>query len=195
MSEQVNVYDPHNGLTGRDGGPYLDQEERRLAEIVRASKEDREPDFENAPATAGTPLVDAGTLVTIANPASNPSQMNTVDGMTNAVNLLAENEDFPVNPHSQREMTEAEKEARRMAESNDPHDNPASPTVISEDSKDVSKQTREISESDAPKSDENSGDNSKDEKPAAKKAAAKKTAAKSTAKKATAPAQSPSTSK
>lgn len=134
MSEQkVDLYNPHNGLTGRDGGPYLDQEERRLAEIVRSAKEEREPDFDNAPATAGTPLVTAATLVNMANPASNPSQANTADSLATAVTLLADNENFPATPHASREQTEAEKEADRLAESNDPHDNPASPTVVSTD--------------------------------------------------------------
>ncbi len=193
MTDQVNLYNPHNGLTGRDGGPYLDQEERRLAEIVRAGKEDREPDFENAPATAGTPLVSSSVLVGMANPASNPSQSNTVDAMTNAVDLLADNEKFPATPHSHREKTEEEVEAQRLAESNDPHDNPANPTVISKDSADVSEQTKELAKQDEPTSES---------KPAAKKTTtAKKTAAKksttksASVKKDTAPAQAPSTSK
>lgn len=136
MADNVNLYNPHDGLTGRDGGPYLDQEERRLAEIVRAAKEDRKPDFDSAPAVAGTPLVTSAELVGMANPASNPSQMNTVDAMTNAVDTLAKEESFPVNAFASRDKTDAEKEATRLSESTDPHDNPANPTVISTDEKD-----------------------------------------------------------
>lgn len=131
MAGDVNLFNPHDGLTGRDGGPYLDQEELRLAEIVRAAKEDRKPDFENAPATAGTPLVTAAELVGMANPASIPSQSNAVGALTNAVDTLAADESFPVNAFTSRDETEAEKESKRLAASNDPHDNPANPSVRS----------------------------------------------------------------
>lgn len=192
--EKVALYNPHNGLTGRDGGPYLDQEERRLAEIVRAAKEDREPDFEAAPATAGTPLVDANTLVGMANPASNPSKSTTVDAMTNAVELLAKDENFPATPHSERDKTDDEKEAARLATSTDPADNPSSPTVVSKDSSDVSEQTKEVSKQDEGKASKSTS--SKSTKSSTTKKAATKTAAKSVAtKKAVAPGQAPSTSK
>lgn len=196
--DKVNLYNPHNGLTGRDGGPYLDQEERRLAEIVRAGKEGREPDFENAPATAGTPLVDANTLVAMANPASNPSQSGTVDAMTNAVTLLADNEDFPATPHSNRDKTDAEVEAKRLAESNDPHDNPANPTVVSTD-EDTAKSQAQVAKQDEPGSStsttKKTAAKTAAKKTTAKKSAAKSTAAKSTPQKQTAVPASPSTDK
>lgn len=185
--DQVNLYNPHDGLTGRDGGPYLDQEERRLAEIVRAAKEDRKPDFENAPVTAGTPLVTASELVRMANPASIPSQSSTTDAMTNAVDSLAVNEDFPVSAHTSRDKTEVEKEAFRLANSNDPHDNPANPTVISEDDKDTVEGTRELAKQSEPKTQKKASAKKSTAKTAATKSAATpvKTAA------AKAPAQSP----
>lgn len=158
----VNMFNPHDGLTGRDGGPYLDQEERRLAEIVRAAKEDRKPDFDNAPATAGTPLVTAAELVGMANPASIPSQQTTTDALTNAVSTLAKDEDFPVSAFSTRDKTDAEKEGERAANSTDPHDNPANPTVVSVDD-----------ESNKPLKETSSDDST------AKKTAAKKTASSS----------------
>lgn len=164
--EKVNLFNPHDGLTGRDGGPYLDQVERNNAEIVRAAKEGRKPDLENAPATAGTPLVTASELVKMANPASVPSQAGTTDAMTNAVDTLAANEDFPVSAFAAREKTDAEKEAARLAESNDPFDNPASPVWVSKD-ENASKEAA-ASEKANP----------------AKKSPAKKTAAKTAAKKA-----------
>lgn len=132
---EKHLFNPHDGLTGRDGGPYLDQEERRLAEVVRAAKEGREPDFENAPATAGTPLVTADTLVRIANPASNPSQFAS-EVLPNAVERLAKEEDFPVSPFSTRETTDLEDQAEKDAETaNDHLTNPANPTVTSVDPK------------------------------------------------------------
>jgi hypothetical protein len=133
MAETKNLFNPHDGLTGRDGGPYLDQEERRLAEIRRAAVEDREPDFDNAPATAGTPLVTAGQLVAMANPNSNPSQAEYDPG-TDAVEKLAKDESFPVNAFSSREVTQAEVDAASAEEDADDHlKNPANPTTVSED--------------------------------------------------------------
>ena len=41
---------------------YLDDEQRRLAEIDRARVEGREPDLDNPPATAGTPLYNRAEL-------------------------------------------------------------------------------------------------------------------------------------
>lgn len=130
MTDTKNLYNPHDGLTGRDGGPYLDQEERRLAEITRAAKEGREPDFDNAPATAGTPLVTAATLVAIANPASNPSQFAN-ETLPNAVDKLAADESFPVNAFATRDKTVQEVDDEAAAKENKP--NPADPTVISTD--------------------------------------------------------------
>jgi hypothetical protein len=133
MAEDINLFNPHDGLTGRDGGPYLDQEERRLAEIVRAAKEDREPDLESAPATAGTPLVTAGVLVAMANPASNPSQENA-DPYGLAVNSLAKDENFPVNAFSSRQTTEDEDRQKEAEENATDHlENPANPTLVSHD--------------------------------------------------------------
>lgn len=162
MADERNLYNPHDGLTGRDGGPYLDQEERNLAEIIRAAKEGREPDFENAPATAGTPLVTAATLVQIANPASNPSQ-EAADPYAYAVDSLAKDESFPVNAFTSRPKTEEEVAADKGDNPEDIHSNPANATVVSTDGADVDPQTREVA------------------KPVAKKAAAKKATAKKAA--------------
>lgn len=183
MSGDVNLFNPHDGLTGRDGGPYLDQEERRLAEIVRSGKEDREPDFENAPATAGTPLVTAAELVGMANPASIPSQTATNSALTNAVETLAKNEDFPVSAFTSRDKTDDEKEAERLAQSNDPHDNPANPSVVSRDSNEESESVSQSTKQTAKKATA---------KKATKSTATKKAAASSTkVQDAKAPGQSP----
>jgi hypothetical protein len=93
--EGLKLYNPHDGLTGRDGGPYLDQVEREAAEIRRAKIENREPDLENPPAVAGTPLVTGAQLAAIANPASNPSQQGN-DVLAQAVDNIATNDDFAV---------------------------------------------------------------------------------------------------
>ena len=65
--EDVNFYNQHERASGRQPGIYLDAVEREAAEVIRAKKEDREPDLDNPPATAGTPLVLAGQLATDPN--------------------------------------------------------------------------------------------------------------------------------
>lgn len=53
----VAFYNQHEGTHGRLAGKYLDEEERKQAEIDRAASEGREPQLESSPAGAGTPLV------------------------------------------------------------------------------------------------------------------------------------------
>lgn len=57
------LYNPNDGLTGRDGGPYLDLEEAKRAEIRRAAVEGREPDLDNPGPSAGIQLVTATALL------------------------------------------------------------------------------------------------------------------------------------
>jgi len=80
---------------GRDGGPYLDQVECERAEVLRAKVEDREPDFDNPPPVAGTPLVTGAQLAAMVNPSSNPSQAMR-DPMADAIDAMAEHDEFPV---------------------------------------------------------------------------------------------------
>lgn len=61
--ETAPVYNINDGLYGRDGGPYLDQELQRQQEILNARREGREPDFDNLPIPAGIVAVGAKTLV------------------------------------------------------------------------------------------------------------------------------------
>ena len=55
MAENVKVYNPNDGLTGRDGGPYLDIEEAKEREIRSARMENREPDFSGSARGIGIP--------------------------------------------------------------------------------------------------------------------------------------------
>lgn len=74
------VYNPNDGLTGRDGGPYLDEVQTRAAEKRRAEIEGREPDYDNPPATAGIQLSTAAQILgdlKVTN--SIPSRQNHVD--------------------------------------------------------------------------------------------------------------------
>lgn len=63
-TKDLGFYNPHDGVKGRDGGPYLDFVEREAAEKIRAQKEEREPVTDGStPAVAGTPLVTAAQLI------------------------------------------------------------------------------------------------------------------------------------
>jgi len=57
------LYNPNDGLTGRDGGPYLDEVQAVASEELRAKKEGREPDYDNVPADAGIQLSTASQLL------------------------------------------------------------------------------------------------------------------------------------
>lgn len=74
--ENVDVafFNAQDGVKGRDGGPYLDYEERYAAEVRRARLEDREPAEygENVPAHVGTTLVTAPFVIDNSS-TSNPS--------------------------------------------------------------------------------------------------------------------------
>lgn len=76
-SKEVGFYNPHDGLKGRDGGPYLDHINRQTAEINRALVEGRDADDLNGvlPADAGTPLVTAAQVIDNS-PMSNPSMVS-----------------------------------------------------------------------------------------------------------------------
>lgn len=90
----VKMYDVNQGF-GRDGGPYMDEVDRRQAEVNRARVEGREPDLDNPPPIAGTQLVDAATLVDQYNPASHPS-MDSGAALAAAVDLAADDPDHPL---------------------------------------------------------------------------------------------------
>ena len=77
------LFNPNDNVTGRDGGPYLDEVEARSAEARRAVVEDREPDFDNPPATAGMPLVTAGRQAHMVGVNNLPSQSHNY-GLSNA---------------------------------------------------------------------------------------------------------------
>lgn len=92
------LFNQHEGLVGRDGGPYLDEEERREAETRRARIENREPDYDNAPATAGTPLVPAEYLANNVGVNSAPSKLTggtSADFVKDSLLALKDTEGFP----------------------------------------------------------------------------------------------------
>lgn len=93
MSEDRALYNANDGLTGRDGGPYLDQQEDITAEIRRAKIEGREPDLDNPPASAGTVLVTAAQAIANLGVNNLPSQSdNSALGAEAAVKAIADDE-------------------------------------------------------------------------------------------------------
>lgn len=70
---EQDFYNIQDGLRGRSGGVYLDQQLRVDAEELRAKSENRKPDFKNPPAQAGTTLVTEDRRVD--NVYSNPSSL------------------------------------------------------------------------------------------------------------------------
>ena len=75
----VDLFNPNDNVTGRDGGPYLDEVEARNAEARRAVVEKREPDFDNPPATAGIPLLTGGRIAHVNGVNNLPSQAHRYD--------------------------------------------------------------------------------------------------------------------
>lgn len=83
-ARETGFYNIQDGQKGRDGGPYLDHQERVQAEIQRAFREDREPKLDGPlPAAIGTVLVTAP-LVPENSLTSNPS-MAYAPGLESAV--------------------------------------------------------------------------------------------------------------
>lgn len=72
MADQ-KLYNINDGVTGREGGPYLDEIQAREAEVRRAQVEGREPSEELQP-YAGFQLVPGQILIQTQNTASLPSQ-------------------------------------------------------------------------------------------------------------------------
>jgi hypothetical protein len=124
----LRLFNPHEGLTGRDGGPYLDQIENEKAEERRAEIEGRkplDPNKETLPASAGTPLVTGPQLVNLySNNNSNPS-MESVDPFADALEGLVKDKTSTVEDHGSVEVQDLSKY---------PDPNPADPTSVSTDS-------------------------------------------------------------
>lgn len=95
----VPLYNTNDGLTGRDGGPYLDQEEMRIAEERRAKVEGRKPDYDNPGPTAGIQLRTAAEI--IHHGVHNviiPSQTNNQRTFDVVVDAAAKDKETPFGP-------------------------------------------------------------------------------------------------
>jgi hypothetical protein len=122
MADEVNLYNVNDGLFGRDRSIYLDKEEQRIAEERRAIVEDREPDYDNLLATAGTVLVTAPQLVNAAANLNVPSQHDT-GAFRDAMDRLVESDEFAATPATSIDLDalndETEKERVERGEAAD----------------------------------------------------------------------------
>lgn len=73
MGDTTPLYNPNDGLTGRNGGPYLDEVQAMQDEVRRAKIEGREPDSDNPGPNAGIQLSTAAQMLATLNVTNNPS--------------------------------------------------------------------------------------------------------------------------
>lgn len=97
-TEDIKFFNIHDGLRGRDGGPYLDQMEVQQAEIQRAKVEGREPDFDKPGSSAGTPLVTIDKVPD--NVYANPSMDKQNTDLQDAVGKVLEENTTATNPQT-----------------------------------------------------------------------------------------------
>lgn len=93
-----NLYNANDGLTGRDGGPYLDLEQAKSSEIKRAVAEGREPNLVNPPADAGIVLVTAKKAMQDAG--VNLPSMLVTDTAEAAMQGIVDSDDNPLQAYS-----------------------------------------------------------------------------------------------
>lgn len=151
MPDSVSLFNPNDNVTGRDGGPYLDEVEARNAEARRSAVEDREPDYDNPPATAGIPLVSGSRQAAAIGVNNLPSQSHNFDQSLGEL-VQARSDDGEVANFTQRsevpaEFLEQAEQAAEDAQSDEEEDedsedegvepnshDPASPALTNEES-------------------------------------------------------------
>jgi hypothetical protein len=71
---ETPLYNPNDGLVGRDGGPYLDEVQAEQDEIRRAKAENRKPDLKSPGPNAGIQLSTAGQMLATITTQGPPSR-------------------------------------------------------------------------------------------------------------------------
>src|SRR6478609_5145327 len=79
------LYNPNDGVTGRDGGPYFDEVQAQQDELRRARVEKREPDLDNPGANAGIQLSTAGQMLATLSASNLPSRYNARETVVNDI--------------------------------------------------------------------------------------------------------------
>lgn len=78
----VKLFNPNEGLHGRQGGPFLDDVQRRQQEEVRAIREGREPNYDNMQPAVGDQLRTEEQLLQEAIHSATPPELVGFKGVT-----------------------------------------------------------------------------------------------------------------
>lgn len=128
MGDTVPLFNANDGLTGRNGGPYLDEEQARADEVRRARVEGRKPNLDNPGANAGIQLNTAAqmlhTLTVTSAPSMEVARAEALDkSYTDTFNRRGKDVTRPVHdkiPDTSKQKTQQEVEAE--ADSSDDFD-------------------------------------------------------------------------
>lgn len=99
------LYNKNDSVSGRDGGPYLDLEQARRSEELRARAEGREPDLDHPPADGGIMLVTAAQLLETTTVNNLPSQQHLGDYSESAVKGLVDDKENLLEAMSERDLS------------------------------------------------------------------------------------------
>lgn len=128
----VKLFNPNEGLHGRQGGPFLDNVQRRQAEETRAIREGREPDYENMQPYVGDQLRTEEQLLQEAIHSATPPELTKFEGITAAPVLEVADEDMASDPEDPAVKEQEENEETHKGDDpNDPRD-PAAPPVTND---------------------------------------------------------------
>lgn len=78
----TKLFNPNDGLHGRQGGPFLDQVQQRQQEETRAIREGREPDYDNMQPAVGMELRTEEQLLQEAIHSATPPELVNFKGIT-----------------------------------------------------------------------------------------------------------------
>lgn len=84
----TKLFNPNEGLHGRQGGPFLDQVQQRQQEEVRAIREGREPNYEDMQPAVGMQLRTEEQLLQEAIHSATPPELVDFKGVTAAPVLV-----------------------------------------------------------------------------------------------------------
>lgn len=125
----VKLFNPNEGLHGRQGGPFLDDVQRKQAEETRAIREGREPDYENMQPYVGDQLRTEEQLLQEAIHSATPPELIGFEGISAKPLLEIADEDMasdPANPAVKEQESDEEKneDEEPVNEDEVPQDNP-----------------------------------------------------------------------
>lgn len=121
----VKFFNPNEGLHGRQGGPFLDDVQRKQTEETRAIREGREPDYDNMQPYVGDDLRTEEQLLQQAIHSATPPELTQFEGITANPLLEMADEDMASNPENPDvKEQEEQKEDEDTNPENTPDENP-----------------------------------------------------------------------